>query len=135
MTKLDTTRALAPGADWPEEIRAELFANEMNGRVGQDLLSETDTVRIWRIRLAPGERVGFHRHVLNYFWVAINAGRSRSHYASGETREAAYGAGDVAHFQFAEGEYMLHDLTNIGETELIFTTVEFKTSPNAPLPV
>lgn len=107
----------------------------MNGRVGQELLSQTDTVRIWRINLALGERVGFHRHMLNYFWVAINAGRSRSHYASGETREATDGAGDVAHFQFADGEYMLHDLTNIGKTELIFTTVEFKSSPIAPLPV
>lgn len=135
MAELKTSKAITPGADWPDEIRAEIFANEMNGRVGQELLSETDAVRVWRISLAPGERVGFHRHVLNYFWVAINAGRSRSNYATGETRDAEYQAGDVRHFRFAEGEYMLHDLSNTGETELIFTTVEFKDSPNPPLPV
>ena len=39
------------------------------------------------------------------------------------------------HFHFDEGEFMLHDLINIGDTELVFTTVEFKNSPNPPLPI
>ncbi len=88
------------GADWPLAIKDEIIRNEFNGRVGQDLLPETEDVRVWRIALKPGERVGFHRHVLNYFWVAINAGRSRSHYAGGETREAEYEAGTTRHFAF-----------------------------------
>ncbi len=134
MTKLDHDR-LATGEDWSDEVKAELTTNAMNGRVGQDLLSETDDVRIWRIAIAPGERVGFHRHVLNYFWVAINPGRSRSHYATGETLDAEYEAGTTKHFSFARGEFMLHDLENIGDTDLIFTTVEFKKSPNEPLPI
>lgn len=123
------------GSDWPEAIKKEVLLNQLNGRVGQDLLSETEDLRVWRIALRPGERVGFHRHVLNYFWVAINAGRSRSHYAGGETREAAYEAGTTRHFSFGPGEFMLHDLENIGDTELVFTTVEFKKSANAPLPI
>lgn len=124
-----------PGADWPLQLAEELRACEMNGRVGQELLSETDDVRVWKIALKPGERVGFHRHVLNYFWVAINPGRSRSHYAGGETRTTEYEAGATRHFSFAEGEYMLHDLENIGDSDLIFTTVEFKKSANRPLPI
>ncbi len=90
---------------------------------------------IGQIHLKPGERVGFHRHVLNYFWVAINAGRSLSHYSDGESRETVYEVGTTRHFHFGEGEFMLHDLTNIGDTELIFTTVEFKDLPNSPLPI
>jgi quercetin dioxygenase-like cupin family protein len=120
---------------WTPDLHAELARQSMNGRVGQDLLSETDAVRVWRIELRPGERVGFHRHVLNYFWVAINAGRSRSHDGSGATRETSYLAGDVRHFTFGAGESMVHDLENTGDTTLIFTTVEFKNSPNAPLPL
>ncbi len=120
---------------WPEDIKAEIFTNQRNGRVGHELLSETEDVRVWRIALAPGERVGFHCHMLNYFWVAINPGRSVSHYATGETKEADYEAGTTRHFEFDKGEFMLHDLTNIGDTELVFTTVEFKNSPNPPLPV
>jgi quercetin dioxygenase-like cupin family protein len=118
---------------WTPDLHAELARQSMNGRVGQDLLSETDAVRVWRIELRPGERVGFHRHVLDYFWVAIHAGRSRSRYGSGETRETSYAAGDVRHFRFGPGEFMVHDLENIGDTTLIFTTVDFKTSANAPM--
>ena len=44
---------------WPSE---EFEAIQLNGRVGTRLLSETDRVRVWEIRLAPGERIGFHRH-------------------------------------------------------------------------
>ena len=64
---------------WPGTIREEFEANQLNGRVGTRLLSETDRVRVWEIRLAPGERIGFHRHVLDYFWTAVTAGRARSH--------------------------------------------------------
>lgn len=119
--------------NWPEGLRAEMDRQAMNGRVGQDLLSETDRVRVWQIRLAPGERVGFHRHVLDYFWVAIHAGRSRSRYANGETRETDYTAGQTRHFHFGPEEFMLHDLENIGDSTLVFTTVEFKSSANPPL--
>ena len=45
---------------WPSTIREEFEANQLNGRVGTRLLSETDRVRVWEIRLAPGERIGFH---------------------------------------------------------------------------
>jgi hypothetical protein len=36
---------------------------------------------------------------------------------------------------YGAGEYLLHSVENIGDTELLFTTVEFKQSANAPLPV
>ena len=122
-------------AFWDDERKAELVRNAMNGAAGQVLLSETDDVRVWSIRLAAGERVGFHRHVLNYFWVATRAGTSRSHYADGEVRDHQYGAGEVRHFEFGEGEFMLHDLQNIGEAEIEFVTVEFKHSANRPLQI
>ena len=42
---------------------------------------------------------------------------------------------DTKHFEFGPGEYMIHDLENIGNTDLIFTTVELKNSANPPLPI
>lgn len=36
---------------------------------------------------------------------------------------------------FAAGEYMIHDLENIGDTVLAYTTVEFLDSANPALPV
>lgn len=109
---------------------------EGNGMVGQRLLSETDAVRVWRIELAPGERVGFHTHVLNYFWTATSGGKSRSVYADGRSVDTEYGVGTTRHYAFGKGEKMVHDLENIGSTVLSFTTVELKLgSANAPLPL
>ena len=53
--------------EWTPALKQE-FAREAerpNGCVGSELLSETDKLRVWTIRLKPGERIGFHRHVLN----------------------------------------------------------------------
>src|SRR6478736_2853578 len=120
---------------WPSTIREEFEANQLNGRVGTRLLSETDRVRVWKITLKPGERIGFHRHVLDYFWTAVTAGRARSHVGDGTTYEATHSPGETKHLHFGKGEYKLHDLENIGDTDLIFTTVEFLDSTNAPLPI
>ncbi|MEV6227896.1 hypothetical protein AB0L88_08435 [Saccharopolyspora shandongensis] len=120
---------------WSPELRAEFEAHSYDGEVGSRLLSENDRVRVWEIRLAPGERWHAHRHVLDYFWTAVNAGRSRQHTSDGTTREVSYDAGETRHFTFAQDQYLLHDIENIGATELVFTTVEHLDSANAPLPL
>jgi hypothetical protein len=88
---------------------------------------------VWEIRLGPGERFHAHRHVLDYFWTAVNAGRSRQRTADGSTREVAYAAGETRHFTFGAGEFLLHDIENVGPNELVFTTVEHLDSANTPL--
>ena len=120
---------------WPEAIRREFEDQQFNGSVGTRLLSEDERVRVWEIRLAPGERIGFHRHVLDYFWTAVTAGSARSHQQDGTTVEATYEAGETRHESYGQGEFKVHDLENIGDTELIFTTVEFLQSANQSLPV
>ncbi|MEV0411549.1 hypothetical protein AB0I68_12285 [Streptomyces sp. NPDC050448] len=137
----DTPRALAGeptgcGFDgWSPALRAEFEAGAFNGHVGQRLLSETDRVRVWEIRLAPGERVPAHRHVLDYFWTAVTSGRSRQHSGDGTTREVEYAEGETRHLTFGPGEFLLHDLENAGTTPLVFTTVEFTRGANTPLPL
>ena len=122
-------------AGWPKALRDELERNAFNGCVGTQLVSETERVRVWLLEVKRGERIGFHRHVLDYFWTAVTSGRARSHYASGRVAEAAYQAGDTQHLSFSKGEFMVHDLENIGDTDLVFTTVEFLDSANPPLPI
>jgi len=122
--------------DWPQWRQEELARNQMNGCVGMRLVSETDEVRVWLIDLAPGERIGFHRHVLNYFWTATSDGSARSHFDDGRISDAAYKLGDTRHYAFAPGEYMLHDLENTGSAKLSFVTTELKIgSANKPLPL
>jgi hypothetical protein len=84
-------------------------------------------VRVWHLSLEPRERIGFHTHVLDYFWTAMTSGKARSRYGDGEIREVSYAAGDTKHHVYAPGEFMTHDLENIGDTPLIFATVEFCT--------
>jgi quercetin dioxygenase-like cupin family protein len=120
---------------WPEAIRAELDAGARNPRVGTRLLSETDRVRVWEIRLAPGERIGFHRHVLDYFWTAVTPGRAISRQGDGTVVQATYAAGQTQHSRYAADAFKVHDLENVGDTELVFTTVEFLDSANPPLPL
>ncbi|MET4476689.1 hypothetical protein ABIB66_001205 [Bradyrhizobium sp. F1.13.3] len=120
---------------WPDFIREDFEANRFSGRVGTRLLSETDRVRVWEIRLAPGERIGFHRHVLDYFWTAVTPGRAKSHAEDGTIVEAVYSAGETRHFVYGKDEYKIHDLQNVGAADLWFTTVEFLDSVNAPLEI
>lgn len=118
---------------WTPELHQEFEQFAFDPRVGSRLLSENERVRVWEIRLAPGQRWHVHRHVLDYFWTAVNAGRSRQHTSDGTTREVAYGAGETRHFTFGEGQYLLHDIENVGDEELVFTTVEHLNSANAAL--
>src|SRR4051794_16998237 len=109
--------------NWPAAVAADFDANRFNPRVGTKLLSVTGRVRVWEIRLQPGERIGFHRHVLDYFWTAVTAGKAISHQEDGATVEAEYEAGQTSHQSYGPGEYKVHDLENVGQAELVFTTV------------
>ena len=68
LTMLDKTATRPETAECirRDQDEFERETRNPNGCVGTELLSETDKVRVWIIRLRPGERVGFHRHVLNY---------------------------------------------------------------------
>ncbi|MET7654174.1 MULTISPECIES: hypothetical protein [unclassified Streptomyces] len=120
---------------WADELVEEFRAHAWDGQVGSRLLSENSRVRVWEIRLAPGERWHAHRHVLDYFWTAVTSGRSIQHTHDGTTRAVEYEAGETRHFVFARGEYLLHDIENVGDADLVFTTVEHLDSENSPLPI
>ncbi len=124
---------VAPASDWPQWLKDEFVCNAGNGRVGDKLLSQTEKVRVWSILLAPGERLPVHKHVLNYFWTVTSPGQARSHYHDGSVVEVTYELGQTVHKNFNAGEFMMHDLENVGETPLGYTTVEFLDSPNPPL--
>ena len=137
LTMLDKKAAVEDRSEWPAEIKAEFDRESRahNGCVGTELLSETDKVRVWIIRLQPGERVGFHRHVLDYFWSVLTDGKARAYVSDGTTVEHTYKAGETRHESHAAGHFKVHDLANIGDSDLNFITVEFLDSANKPLPV
>jgi hypothetical protein len=128
-------KAIRPDPSWPDWLRREFETNRENERVGTELLQGSDRVRVWHLSIGPGQRLPVHRHVLDYFWTALTPGRARSHYHDGRTLERTYEKGETSHYHFGEGEFMMHDLENIGDAPLSFTTVEFLDSANPPLPV
>ena len=135
LTMLEKTNDRADTSAWPADIAAE-FEHERqnnNGCVGNMLLSENERVRVWMIRLAPGERFGFHRHVLDYFWTNVTGGRARQHVYDGTTVEYTYQPGETRHETYGPGEFKVHDLENISDKEMVFMTIEFLNSANKPL--
>jgi len=137
LTMLDKTADSSDKSAWPAEIAAE-FERERkhpNPCVGSEFLSESDHVRVWMIRLQPGERIGFHRHVLDYFWTCVSGGRGRQHVHDGTTVEYTYAPGETRHETYTAGQYKVHDLENLGEHEMVFMTIEFLQSANKPLPL
>ena len=125
--------ATSDHAGWDKALVAELAAAHSNGRVGTKLVSESNRVRVWNILLRPGQRLPFHKHVLDYFWTAVTDGRGRSRYQNGRASDVEYKSGDTKHLVFTKDDFMIHDLENTGTTDLIFTTVEFLDSANSPL--
>jgi len=99
---------------WTGTLCQELVRNTNNGRVGSVLVSETEDLRIWQIKLEPDERLPFHRHVLNYFWTVLTDGIGRSHFSDGRTVDTIYKSGDTKQLTFGPGESMVHDIQNIG---------------------
>lgn len=118
---------------WSDEIKEEFKKNEFNGHVGSELVFENYRLRIWNMTLEPGEKMPVHRHVLDYFWTAVTSGRFLQRNHDGTTYESDYNAGVTHYYEVKEGEFALHNLENVGDTTMIFTTVEFKESPNKPL--
>jgi quercetin dioxygenase-like cupin family protein len=124
--------------EWTPALKAEFAreAEQPNGCVGSELLSETEKTRVWMIRLKPGERIGFHRHVLNYFWTSVTGGHGRQHLMDGTTIEYSYYPGETRHETYGVGEFKVHDLVNLGDQDMIFMTVEsIEGSANKPLAV
>jgi len=62
-------------------------------------------------------------------------GFARNYDSSGKVTDVEYTIGDTQHYNFEGPNYMLHSIENIGDTTLIFTTVEFLTNTNYTLKV
>src|ERR1700744_5149532 len=135
MSMIDKQAAKSDQSAWSAALQQEFDreAQSNNGCVGSELVSESERVRVWTIRLKPGQRFGFHRHVLDYFWPAASGGHGRQPLMDGTTVDYSYQPGETRHETYGPGEYKVHDLENIGDKELVFMTVEFLNSANQPL--
>lgn len=101
-------------------------AARLNATIGTKLVAETGGMRIWHMRLLPGESLAPHRHDRPYFWTVIGDGQERSRFGDGRIVDVTYRAGETRHHpDLGADNSFVHDLTNTGTTELVFVTVEF----------
>ena len=133
--RIETAADPAAFSDWPDGVYEDMKANEHSGVVGSVLVSETERVRVWHLRLPPGYRCPFHRHVNPYFWTALTPGKARAYFSDGRIAEVEHYVGETKHFHYGPGEYMVHSVENVGDTELVFTTVEFLDGTNEALEI
>jgi len=64
----------------------------------------------------PGGVLDFN--FLDYFLTGITGGNARSHYADGSAREVSYTPRDTQHNVYGAGQFMIHDIENIGLSRL-----------------
>jgi beta-alanine degradation protein BauB len=104
------------------------FARELEGKpnsaVGTRLLLENDRVKVWEIVLEPGHRVPFHWHTHPYFYVCAAPGRVRTRFPNGYYVEGDEETGGIAFMEHTVDDPGIHDLENVGDTTIRYTTVE-----------
>ncbi|MEV4613116.1 hypothetical protein AB0K43_11010 [Kitasatospora sp. NPDC049258] len=102
-------------------------AAPLNREVGTRLLFENGAVRVWEVRLEPGDRAPLHCHALDYFWTCTAPGTARQWRLTGSVWEQhgrSYAVGDTQYFTRDKDAPVIHDLHNDGDTTLSFVTVE-----------
>ena len=119
-----TVETVEVGRYDPAAFRQELAEAPTNNAVGTSQLFENDAVRVWEVRLVPGERTPFHAHATRYFWTCVDPGVGRQRYVDGSMKVLRYQAGDTRYAEHSSDNPMLHDLENVGDTLLRFVTVE-----------
>lgn len=106
------------------EFTDELRRAPDNLDVGTRLHFENEAIRVWEVRLAPGERGPFHSHTRRYFWTVVDGGTGRQRTADATMITREYAVGDTNYSEHTPDAPMVHDLENVGETTLRFVTVE-----------
>ncbi len=97
----------------------------ISSAVGTQLLFENERVRVWDLRLAPGESTGLHRHEHDYLYVVIGDGRLQAADAEGSRRPASDMKDGDVRFSQVEGE-AVHEAFNVGDGPWRNVIVELK---------
>jgi uncharacterized cupin superfamily protein len=107
----------------PAAYADELVRARSNRDLGTSLWFENDHVRVFEVRLEPGERGPFHVHDEPYFWTVVEPGRGLQRFADGTFVVRDYALGETRYLSHSAGDPLVHDLENVGDATLRFVTV------------
>jgi hypothetical protein len=111
----------------PADYADEIAAARENVTVGTTVWLENDNVRIWDLHLAPGERLPFHCHTTTYYWVCTAPGQGIQRFTDGTLAVWDFRVGEIDFLEASLDEPLIHDLENVGDTPIRFSTVELFT--------
>lgn len=97
----------------------------ISSEVGTRVLFENDRVRVWDLRLEPGESTGLHRHESDYLYVVIGDGELQSVHADGTTDAPRKMSDGDVRFREVIGE-TTHAAVNTGDQPWRNIVVELK---------
>ena len=100
----------------------------ISDQVGTRLLFENERVRVWDLRLAPGESTGLHRHATDYLYVVIGDGVLGGQDAQGQAKPSEPMTDGTVRFRRVEAE-AVHEAINVGDTPWRNIIVELKDPP------
>jgi hypothetical protein len=123
---MDTTNGEERGTFDVAAYAEELERARSNRQLGTSLWFENDHVRVFEVRLEPGERGPFHVHDQTYFWTVVEPGRGLQRFADGTFVVRDYALGETRYLVHTDRDALVHDLENVGGTTLRFVTVALK---------
>ena len=103
------------------------------GPVGDRILLENDTIRVWALALEPGGVQPWHRHDLPYLIVPLTDGQNEMEFADGRIRQTVETAGAVIWREAG----IPHELRNRSGAPYRNVLIEFKAAvppKDAPKP-
>lgn len=112
---------------WDQKMIEELFHQEISPSLGRQLVFENENIKLWDIRLLPGERMPFRKHMTNFSWVCITGGLTLTRSGNGKISMVKINPGDSEYCEF-EGKNHIYDLENIGESPVLINILEYKNS-------
>jgi hypothetical protein len=111
-----TTTPVVAGLDIPQGVE----------RVGSKLLFENERVRVWELRLAPGQREALHEHKHDYVMIQLEGDKVAGEFepdSGGPWGGESYVEGEVANglviFAGKGGRERAHNVGNVPFYEII----------------
>jgi hypothetical protein len=93
------------------------------GEIGQKILFENELVRVWEIRLEPGQTIDFHIHYHPYFVVSLGGGENEIETIFGKKISTQEPLGS---FVFINEMREVHRLTNKSGVAYFSRLIEIK---------
>ena len=109
-----------------DDFASELEAAPVNRDVGTTLWFENDHVRVWEVRLEPGQRAPFHAHTQTYFWTCIDPGKGFQRFPDGTAQAFDFQLGETVFSEITASDPMIHDLENTDDQLVRFVAIELK---------